>query len=278
MIEIGKYNVLEVLRDTSSGLFLGGDEEEDQDVLLPGNYIPEGTSIGDKIEVFIYNDSEDRVIATTLKPKITLHQFACLQVKMVTKMGAFLDWGLNKDLFVPFREQNGRMQEGRYYVVYLYLDKETNRLVASSKVNRFLYNQALTVEEGEEVDVLFWETTDLGMNVIINHVHKGLVYHNELFSKVKPGDIRKGYIKKIREDNKIDVTLQKPGYQNTEPNAQRILSKLKEEDGFLPLGDHSSPAEITRQLEMSKKTFKKAIGLLYKQRVIRLEKDGIYLN
>jgi uncharacterized protein len=278
MIEIGKYNVLEVLRDTSSGLFLGGDEEDDQDVLLPGNAIPEGTSVGDKLEVFIYNDSEDRVIATTLQPKITLHHFAYLQVKMVTKMGAFMDWGLNKDLLVPFREQNGAMQEDKYYIVYLYLDKATNRLVGSSKISRFLYNQALTIEEGEEVDLLFWQNTELGINVIINHVHKGLLYHNELFEKVKIGDVRKGYIKKIREDNKIDVSLQKLGYENVEPNAQKILNKLKEMKGFLPLSDNSSPAEITQQLEMSKKTFKKSIGLLYKQKMIRLEENGIYLN
>jgi len=225
--------------------------------------------------VFVYKDSEDRLIATTLTPKILLNQFAYLKVEMVTQHGAFLDWGLEKQLFVPFREQALKMSEEKSYIVYMYLDKKTARLAASSKINHFLDNSSLTVSIGDEVDILICDSTNLGINVIINHLHKGLLYHNELFEKVKTGDTRKGYIKKIREDNKIDVQLQKQGYGNIEPNALIILEKLKANTGFLALTDESSPEMISNQLEMSKKTFKKAIGLLYKQKLIHLEKTGI---
>ncbi len=275
MIEIGKYNILKVLRETSVGVFLGDDEGNE--VLLPGKYVPQGISVDDQIEVFIYRDSEDRLISTTLKPKIQLHQFAVLQAVMVNQVGAFLDWGLEKNLFVPFREQGVKMAKGRWYMVFLYLDEQTDRLVASAKINRFLSNEKIIVKEGDEVDVIIWETTDLGVNVIINNSHKGLIYHNEFFAQVEPGDQRKGYISKIRDDNKIDVQLQMPGYGNIEPTAARILEVLKSKDCFLSLTDNSDPEEIARQLEMSKKTFKKAIGSLYKQKLIILEKHGIRL-
>lgn len=275
MIEIGKYNTLEVLRETRIGLYLGG--RGDEEILLPGMQVPEGVSVGDQLEVFIYRDSEDRLIATTQKPKVTLHEFAYLTVRAVDRNGAFLDWGLEKDLLVPFREQRRKMRAGEAYLVYLYLDDLTQRLVASAKLKRFLDNQTLTVRHGEEVEVLIWEPTDLGMKVIVNRRHLGLIYHDELFARVQPGEIRKGYIKKIREDNKIDVTLQRPGYQKIEPNAEKILARLRANEGFLPLTDKSAPEEIKQRLEMSKKTFKKAVGLLYKERLVRLEPDGIYL-
>lgn len=276
MIQIGQYNTLKVNRETKSGLYLA--DEEAQEVLLPGKYIPKDIKTGDELTVFIYKDSEDRLVATTEQPKISLHQFAYLQATAVNAYAAFLDWGLEKDLFVPYKEQPQKMIAGKWYVVYLYLDEQTDRLVASANVHRFLKNEALTVQVGDEVDVLIWESTDLGYNVIINNVHKGLIYRNELFTPVKIGDIRKGYIKKIREENRIDVQLQKSGYDNIEPNTGKILAQLKAQGGFLPLNDNSSPEDITFQLEMSKKTFKKAIGLLYKQQVIRLAEDGIYLN
>lgn len=276
MIQIGQYNTLKVARETKSGLYLA--DEEGQEVLLPGKYIPKDIKTGDEIAVFIYKDSEDRLVATTQQPKITLHQFAYLQVNAVNPYAAFLDWGLEKDLFVPYREQPEKMVQGKFYLVYLYLDEKTDRLVASGNVGRYLNNEELTVEVGQEVDVLIWEPTDLGFNVIVNNLHKGLIYHNELFAPVKPGDVRKGYIKKIREENRIDVQLQKSGYDNIEPNAGKILTQLKAQGGFLPLTDNSAPEDITNQLEMSKKTFKKAIGLLYKQQIIRLADDGIYLN
>jgi len=275
MIEIGNYNTLKVLRETSVGAFLGDDEGHE--VLLPGKYVPGEISVDSEIEVFVYRDSEDRLVSTNLRPKIQLHQFAVLQAVMVNQIGAFLDWGLEKNLFVPFREQGTKMLKGRWYMVYLYLDEQTDRLVASAKINRFLNNEQLTVKEGDEVEVMIWETTDLGVNVIINNLHKGLVYHNEFFAQVTPGDIRKGYISKIRDDHKIDVQLQMPGVGNIEPSAARILEILQTKEGFLSLTDNSEPEEIARHLEMSKKTFKKAIGSLYKQKIVMIEKDGIRL-
>lgn len=276
MIQIGQYNVLKTTRETKSGLYLA--DEEGQEVLLPGKYIPQNIKAGDELNVFIYKDSEDRLVATTEHPKITLHQFAYLQVKTVNAYAAFMDWGLEKDLFVPYKEQPQKLIADKYYMVYLYLDEQTDRLVASANVHRFLKNESLTVKPDDEVDVLIWESTDLGYNVIVNHLHKGLIYKNELFAPIKIGEMRKGYIKKIREGNKIDIQLQKSGYENIEPNAAKILSKLKENNGFLALHDNSDPAIITQELEMSKKTFKKAIGLLYKQQMIRLAENGIYLN
>jgi uncharacterized protein len=272
MIEIGKNNTLTVLRMTSVGAFLGDDEGND--VLLPNKYVPESLDIDDTIDVFIYTDSEDRIVATTLQPKIKRNEFAYLQVVAVTKVGAFLDWGLEKDLLVPYKEQAKRMEVGRRYVVFLYLDHETDRLVASSKVNRFLEPDVYGLEEGQKVDLIAYEPTDLGVNVIINNRYRGLLYANELFRRVYPGDHMIGYVKRIREDNRIDVSLQKQGYSNVEPNAQRIL---KEQNGFLPLNDDSSPDEIYRLLEMSKKTFKKAIGSLYRDRRITIEPKGISL-
>jgi predicted RNA-binding protein (virulence factor B family) len=274
-MEIGKYNELEILRRTSIGLYLG--DGQGNDVLLPAKYVPRNASIGERIQVFLYKDSEDRLIATNLVPKIKLNEFALLKVEMANEVGAFLDWGLEKQLFVPFREQKQKMQEGRYYIVYMYLDEKTQRLAASAKLNQFLDNTELTVRTGDEVDVMMWEPTDLGINVIINNRHKGLLYDNELFTEVEEGEIRKGYIKNIREDKKIDVQLQKPGYGNIEPSSQLILNKLKEHEGFIPLTDKSEPEEIAKFLAMSKKTFKKAVGLLYRHKRIQLDPDGIRL-
>ena len=276
MIELGKYNVLKVYHRAKQGLYLG--DEEEQDILLPNKYVPEGTEEGDDIPVFVYKDSEDRIIATTLRPKILLHQFACLKVKDVNKYGAFMDWGLEKDLMVPFREQGKKMEVNRWYVVYLYKDSVTDRLVGSSRINRFLEKEDIQLKQGEEVNLLIGESTNMGYKVIINQRYGGVIYRNEIFRKIRIGDKVKGYIKTIREDKKIDVTLQKPGYEHVAPNADHILAKLRENKGFLPLTDKSPPALITDQLEMSKKTFKKAIGGLYKKRLIRIEKDGIYLN
>ena len=276
MINIGEYNRLLVLRQLEQGMYLGDDSGES--VLLPNKYIPEGTKIGDTISVFIYNDSEDRIIATTLQPKVTLHKFAALDVVSVTSQGAFLDMGLAKDIFVPFSEQSNKLEEGESCIVYLYLDKITNRLVASGKINKFLKNENTTLKEKDEVDILIGERTDIGINVIINDCYKGIIYQNEIFQNLYYGDRKKGYIKKIREDAKIDVSLQKLGYENVQLNEQKILSILKEKDGFLALNDYSSPEEIATVLEMSKKVFKKAIGSLFKQRLIRIEKKGIYFN
>ena len=276
MINLGVYNSLVVLRTAEQGLYLGDDSGES--VLLPNKYIPKGAGIGDTLNVFIYNDSEDRIIATTLTPKFTLNKFACLEVVTVTDHGAFLDWGLAKDIFVPFREQAKKLETGQHTIAFLYLDTITNRLAASCKPNKFLNNDSVEVKEKDEVELLIAERTELGINVIINDRYKGIIYRNEIFQTLTYGDRMKGYIKKIREDNKIDVSLEKLGYEKVQGNEEKILEKLKENKGFLNLNDYSTPEEITAVLEMSKKTFKKAIGSLFKQRKIRIEEKGIYLN
>ena len=274
LIEIGKYNHLEVLKSTEQGLYVGDDIEE---ILLPNKYIPEGLEVGDHIDVFIYNDSEDRMIATTLQPKIQVGEFAYLQVKDVTSIGAFLDWGLEKDLLVPFKEQLHKMEPGKFYVVYMYLDEVTDRLVASSHLNKFIEREVIDLEEGQEVDLLIGDKTDLGYQVIINNRYRGLIFQNEIFRKVDSGDCTVGFVKRVREDKKIDISLEKQGYQSIEPNADRIYEVLKANEGFLPLTDKSDPEEIQLKLQMSKKNFKKAIGTLYKKRMIRLEPKGIRL-
>jgi hypothetical protein len=276
MINLGEYNSLVVLRSAEQGFYLGDDSGES--VLLPNRYIPQGAQIGDTLNVFIYNDSEDRIIATTLTPKITLNKFACLEVVTVTSHGAFLDWGLAKDIFVPFNEQSKKLEVGNHPIVFLYLDKITSRLAASAKINKFLNNETIEVKEKDEVDLLIAEITDIGVNVIINDHYKGILYQNEIFRKLQYGERVKGYIKKIRTDNKIDVSLEKLGYEKVQSHEEKILAKLKDNNGFLKLNDYSSPEEITEMLEMSKKTFKKAIGSLFKQRKIRIEEKGIYLN
>jgi len=275
MLPVGIHQTLTILRSTSVGLYLGNDAGDE--VLLPNKYVPDGVKIGETIRVFLYHDGEGRIISTTLEPKVLLNQFARLTVFSVNGFGAFMDWGLEKHLFVPYREQPGKMTPGHGYLIYLYLDEKTNRLVGSGKPEHFVSNTELSVQEGDKVDLLVWTTTDLGVKVIVNQKHIGLLYHNEVFSALRPGDYRTGYIKLIREDNKIDVTLQKPGYGHIEPSAALVLEKLEQAQGFLPLTDNSSPEAIARGLEMSKKTFKKAIGLLYKKQLIALEPEGIRL-
>lgn len=279
MLRIGRMNRLTALRETSVGFFLGDPyaNNPNDDVLLPNKYVPESLAVGEEIDVFIYTDSEDRPIATTLTPHIMRDEFAPLPVVSVTRIGAFLNWGLEKDLFVPHKEQSKPMEVGQWYVVYLYLDRRTNRLVASSKISRFLDTDVSNLREGDAVDLLVYERTDLGYNVIINDRYQGLLYRNETFRPVQIGDRMPGYIKHIRDDSRVDVRLQQEGYQNVEPNAQRILDALKASNGFLPLTDSSDPQLIYRTLEMSKKTFKKAIGALYRERKILLREDGIAL-
>lgn len=278
MLNIGQHNTLTILRDTKVGLFLGNGNEVD-DVLLPNKYVPKVFEIGEEISVFVYLDHEERPVATTLVPYIFLNEFALLRVNYTNQIGAFMDWGMEKDILVPFKEQARPMEKGKRYLVYLYLDEKTNRLVASSKTNQFLDNENITVENGDEVDLIISHITDIGINVIINQKHKGLVYNDEVYDdRIRTGDRLIGYIKNVREDGKIDVSLQKLGYQNIEPNAETILDELRASKGFLRLNDNSSPEDIKTVLKMSKKTFKKAIGLLYKEKLIDIKDDGIYLN
>lgn len=274
MIHIGKYNTLKIVRETQVGLYLSDGET---DILLPNKYIPREYEIGEELIVFVYLDHEERPVATTLEPYIFLDEFALLRVNYVNKFGAFLNWGLEKDLFVPYREQARPMEVGKRYLVFMYLDHETNRLAASSKLNQFLSNEELTVEEGEEVDLIVSHITDMGINVIINEKHKGLMYKNEVYHDLRTGDRVKGFIKAIRPDNKIDVSLQKAGFESIEPNAEKILDEMRANRGFLRLNDDSHPEDIKTVLKMSKKTFKKAIGTLYKQKLIEIKEDGIYL-
>ena len=273
-MNIGQYNTLTIDRETKVGLFLTNGKE---DVLLPNKYIPNEYEIGEELIVFVYLDQEERPVATTLEPYIMLNEFGWLRVNYVNEFGAFLDWGLEKDLFVPFKEQARPMEQGKRYLVYMFMDEKTNRLVASSKTNQFLKNEDISLEKNEEVDIIISHITDIGINVIINEQYKGLVYKDEAFIDVKPGQRHKGYIKSIREDGKIDVSLQKLGYESIEPNAEKILNELKASRGFLRLNDHSDPEDIKTILQMSKKTFKKAIGLLYKEKLIEIKDDGVYL-
>ena len=281
MIQIGKYNTLTILRDTQVGLFLG-DPNSTADgldgILLPNKYVPKIFEIGEELTVFVYLDHEERPVATTLEPYILLNEFALLRVNYVNNVGAFLDWGMEKDILVPFKEQARPMEKGKRYLVYLYLDEKTNRLVASSKTNQFLSNENLEIQNGDEVDLIVSHITDIGINVIINERHKGLLYENEVYNDaIRTGDRMRGFIKNIRPDGKIDVSLQIQGYENVEPNSEIIIDELRANKGFLRLTDNSHPDDIRTILKMSKKTFKKAIGLLYKQKVIEIREDGIYL-
>ncbi|WP_422079839.1 S1 RNA-binding domain-containing protein [Ulvibacterium sp.] len=273
MFLLGKFNHLQILRDTSVGLFLGDDEGNE--VLLPNKYVPKTYEIGEELEVFCYLDHEERPIATTLRPEIARGEFQLLHVAEVNEFGAFMDWGLEKHLLVPFREQRSKMKEGYWYVVHCYLDTKTNRLVASNKLDKFLDNENLSIKEREVVDLIFTRRTDLGWEVIINNQHKGLVYSNEIFKRVAVGDNTKGVIKRIRPDNKIDVSLQPLGVNVLEPAANKIYETLLQHDGFLALHDKSDPEAIKAILQMSKKTFKKGIGTLYKARKIEIKANGI---
>lgn len=252
--------------------------EEGGTIFMPFRDTDEEFSAGDKTEIFIYQDNEGRNTATTFRPNIVLNQIELLEVKQVTHHGAFMDWGIHKDLFVPFSEQSNRMMEGRKNLVYLYLDKKSGRLTGTTKIERYLIESPITVEEKEEVDLLIWNKSDLGRNVIINQKHEGLIYENDIFQNLRYGEKHTGYIKQIRPDNKIDVTLRPFGYKKVEPNADQIYEILKKGDGYLDLHDKSDPDLIRARLEMSKKTFKKAIGLLYRNNLIRIEDDGIYLT
>lgn len=276
MIEIGRHNELSILRETSVGLFLGDDEGND--VLLPNKYCPNEFNIGDKLNVFVYLDNEERIIATTLKPKISLFGFALLKVVAITRFGAFVDWGLEKNLIVPFSEQHQDMELNGWYVVYLDYDKKTDRLFASNKIENYLQNDSLIVETKQAVNLLVYSESELGYSVIVNNIHQGLIYRNEVYKTIYIGDKLTGYVKKIREENKLDISLQAIGYENVnDTNSQTIYKYLKQNNGFSSITDKSTPETIYREFEMSKKSFKKALGNLYKQRIVSIKKDGIYL-
>lgn len=270
---IGKICRLKVLRKVSIGLYLDGDTLGD--ILLPNRYVPAEVKEEDEIDVFIYLDSEDRIIATTETPKAVVGDFVMLKVVSTSKFGAFLDWGLMKDLLVPFREQSVRMEKGRSYLVHVYLDYETGRIVASSKFDRFLDNLSPTYEVGEEVDLIISDITDLGYKAIINSLHTGLLYENQVFRKLSIGQEMKGYISKIREDDKIDLLLEKPGYEKTSSLSEEILEIIKANGGFMDVTDKTAPDRIAQLFGMSKRNFKQALGSLYKDRLVMLEENGV---
>lgn len=274
MLYLGKINSLRVLRKASCGVFLG--DETGQEVLLPNKYVPKELDLGHWMDVFIYTDSEDRIVATTLTPSILLHQFGVLEVKDVTKIGAFLDWGLDKDLFLPLSKQKCRLRKGDRVTVCLCLDEETDRLFASAKINECTQKE-LTVQQGEEVELLIDRESELGWQVVINNRHIGLVFFNKVFQPLRKGEKVKGFIHNIREDGKIDVTLQKQGYSQVEESQIELFKKLQENNGVLHLTDKSDPKLISHQLGMSKNVFKKCVGALYKQRKITIESDCIVL-
>ena len=275
MIEIGEYNSLKIDRSTEPGLFLT--DSEGNEVLLPNRYVPEHFDISDTLDVFVYLDNEERLVAVTDKPLIKRNEFAVLRCSEVNKYGAFLDWGMVKELFCPFKEQAFKMKKGGWYLVYCYLDEETNRLVASSKTNRFLDNRELSVKQFDKVDLIASHPSEIGWNVIVNKKHSGLIYNDNIFQDISVGDRLNGIVKKIRSGNKLDIAIGQLGFRSIEPNAQKILDHLEDNSGYLNLTDKSSPDEIKELVQMSKKAFKKAIGNLYKQRKIQIKDDGIYL-
>jgi len=274
MLELGKFNTLKIARKVDFGVFLSSGADE---VLLPKKYLEPAMEIGSDVAVFIYKDSEDRTIATTQKPFAQVGEFAYLKVKEVNSFGAFMDWGLEKDLLVPFREQDKKLEAGKSYVVYVYVDKLTKRIAASAKINRYAKNDEMLLSENEEVDLLLFKQTDLGYGAIINNLHQGLIYKNEVFTNLAVGDKVKGWIKTLREDGRIDLRLQKVGFELSDEAQELILKKLSEKNGFLALNDASEPQLIKNELGMSKKTFKKAIGGLFKSKRISLEENGIKL-
>jgi len=275
MLKLGEYNTLEIVREREQGVYLSDDDGNE--VLLPNKYVPDEFMIRDEVKVFLYLDHEERIVATTLEPYATVNSFGYLKCTTVSEMGAFMDWGLEKELFIPFREQASKMRVNSWYLVYVYIDEKTNRLVGSSKTNAFLDNSLVLLSSFDEVELMASHPSPFGWNMIVNQKHLGLVYEDEIFQKITPGDQLKGFVKKVRPDGKIDLTLQRHGYRAIEPNAQQILDELKSSGGFIDLNDKSDPNDIKDVFQLSKKSFKKAIGSLYKAKKIVIEKDGIRL-
>ncbi len=274
-LSLGRFNRLTIVRRAEQGLYLSGGPE---DILLPNRYVPDGAEIGDEIDVFVYLDNEERLIATTETPKAQVGDFAWLQVAWVNNFGAFLDWGLMKDLFVPFREQKMKMQKGKSYLVHLHIDPETYRIMASAKVERYLSTDFPPYHGGDEVDILVWQKTDLGFKAIVENRFSGMLFDAEIFRQLHSGDRLKAYVKQVRPDGKIDLSLQKKGQKAVHDFSDTLLEHLQNNGGFTPLGDKSPAEEIHALFGVSKKVFKKAVGDLYKQHLITIEPEGLRLN
>lgn len=273
-VQVGNYNTLKVSRKVDFGFYL---EDGGDGILLPTRFAPKGLKIGDEITVFVYHDSDNRLIATTQKAKACVGEVVKMKAVAVTRQGAFLDWGLMKDLFVPASKQLGGMRVGGEYLVKLYIDEMTGRVAATEKLEQSLSNDQLTVKEMDQVDLLVYRKSELGFVVIINNLHTGIIHQNEIFGDVQIGDKLKGFVKKILPGNKIDVVLGKPGFQKVEDEAGKIIRLLEANDGYLPYNDKSTPEEIYEFFGMSKKTFKMATGNLYKQRKLEFTQTGIKL-
>jgi len=271
--EIGKLNKLRVVKEVDFGIYLDGDIHGE--ILMPKRYVPENCKPEDIIDAFVYMDSADRIIATTEKPYAMVDEFALLTVVSVNQVGAFLDWGLMKDLLVPFSEQTLKMEEGKSYMVYIYLDNESRRIVASAKLDQFLDNTPPMFEPGDAVELIVCSKTEIGYKAIVNNTWWGVIYGNEVFQHLNKGQHIKGYIKKVREDDKIDLSLFKPHYAKVDDISSIIIERLEERGGFLEVTDKSSPETIYDVFGVSKKAYKMAVGKLFKEKVIMLEKNGI---
>ncbi|MCD8166696.1 MAG: S1-like domain-containing RNA-binding protein [Bacteroides sp.] len=272
-IELGRFNWLAVVKEVDFGVYLDGGEEGE--ILLPARYVPEEIQVGEEIRVFIYLDMEERLVATTLTPYIQVGEFANLEVSWVNQYGAFLNWGLMKDLFVPFREQKVKMEKGNRYMVYAYVDEESFRIIASAKIEKFLSKEPPPYKAGDEVNLLIWQKTDLGYKVIVENRYSGMLFNNEIFrTDIRSGLRLSGFIKQVREDGKIDLTLQSSSRENLEDFSMELLAYIRNNGGKIALGDKSPAEDIYATFSVSKKIFKKAVGDLYKRCLIRLEEDG----
>lgn len=275
-LSLGTINHLKVVRKADFGLYLDGGPTGD--ILLPNRYVPKNTHIGDELDVFLYLDQEERPIATTEHPKAMVGDFAYLRVAWVNEHGAFLDWGLMKDVFCPFREQKMRMEMDNSYIVHLHLDEESYRIVASAKVERYLSKETPVYSVNDQVSILVWQKTDLGFKVIVDNKYQGLIYDNQIFRDLHTGDRLKAFVSAIRPDNKLDISLQKQGREQTLDFSERLHEYLFKHDGYCPFTDKSPAEDIYNEFHVSKKVFKRAVGDLYKQRLITLAPDGIELK
>ena len=275
MIKLGDYNTLKIVKSVDFGLYLdGGDAGE---ILLPNRYVPDGFAIGDDLEVFIYLDQNEKLVATTLHPLAKVGDIAYLEVAWVNEYGAFLNWGLMKDLFCPFREQKMRMQKGQSYIVYVKEDEESHRLIATAKVDKYLSTDRPPYKHGDAVDILIWQKTDLGFKAIVSNQYQGQIYEDQIFQPLHTGDRLTAYVDHIRQDHKIDITLQPTGRRQTEEFSEVLLRYLQENNGHCDLGDKSPSELIADRFKVSKKVYKKAVGDLYRRRLITISDQGIDL-
>ena len=274
-MKLGHYNKLRIVRFTDHGAVLDGDGIV---VLMPKKYTREDQHPGDEVEVFVYLDQSDRLVATTERPYAEVGQFAYLRVAWTNRYGAFMDWGLTKDLFVPFSEQRHHFMKDKSYLIYIYIDDQTGRIVGTSKLDRNLSTDFPDVKDGDEVDVLVWKKTDLGFKVIVNNAYEGLIYDSEIFRPVTIGLRLQAFVKNVRPDGKIDIILQHSGRQLVDDISEQLIATLEANGGFLPYGDHTPPEIIAKEFHISKKAFKRTLGALYRQHIVTITSEGILLN